>query len=86
VKITVIATGFKPETMRSLRRLESLNSQQNVQPPAQEYAPPMHTAAPRETPRENVIWQGITPASSGGNQQPVRHDDLDVPAFLRMKG
>ena len=88
VKITVIATGFRPETMRSLRRLENHAAQQNVQPSPQEYAAPMHTAVPqqREVPHESVVWQGITPNGSGSIQQPLRRDDLDVPAFLRMKG
>jgi cell division protein FtsZ len=78
VKITVIATGFKPETMRSMRR----NEQPLAQPVAQPQfisgngGPPVAPAAHRDT----VVWQGITP-----NSNSARHDDLEVPTFLRMK-
>jgi cell division protein FtsZ len=75
VKITVIATGFKPETMRSLRRIEQ---------PAPEpvtIGQPIHTATLAH--REPVVWQGITPGS--GTNGGARHDDLEVPTFLRMK-
>jgi cell division protein FtsZ len=75
VKITVIATGFKPETMRSLRRSE---------PQARAQAPAPAPAA--ATQRDPVVWQGITPAPSGaGVANSLRSDDLEVPTFLRMK-
>jgi cell division protein FtsZ len=76
VKITVIATGFKPETMRSLRR-DQHSAMQGAEPSAH---------APAATHREPVVWQGITPANNGvGSSAPMRSDDLEVPAFLRMK-
>jgi cell division protein FtsZ len=84
VKITIIATGFRPETMRSLRRLENNASQQNPQPPSPEYAAPIHVGPAAH--RETTVWQGITPTDSGSIPNPVRRDDLDVPTFLRMKG
>ena len=77
VKITVIATGFKPETMRSLRRMEQTAA-------AHEQAPSV--AAPAAGYREPVVWQGIMPpAGNSGISNPLRRDDLEVPAFLRMK-
>jgi cell division protein FtsZ len=81
VKITVIATGFKPETIRSLRRPEQ---------PAAESTPPMMSYTPQHpvaaSPAQREVWQGITP-TSGINSipNPVRRDDLEVPTFLRMK-
>jgi len=77
VKITVIATGFKPETMRSLRRMEQTAA-------AHEQAPSV--AAPAAGYREPVVWQGIMPpAGNSGIPNPLRRDDLEVPTFLRMK-
>jgi cell division protein FtsZ len=75
VKITVIATGFKPETMRSLRRMEQQSAAQ-ISP----------SAPPAGNHRETVVWQGITPAQNGSSSpHPLRSDDLEVPTFLRMK-
>ena len=77
VKITVIATGFKPETMRSLRRMEQTAA-------AHEQAPSV--AAPAAGYREPVVWQGIMPpAGNSGIPNPLHRDDLEVPTFLRMK-
>jgi cell division protein FtsZ len=70
VKITVIATGFRPETVRPRRRVEEQ---------------PAPVAMPSAAARDNTVWQGITPANGGSISNPVRRDDLEVPAFLRMR-
>ncbi|HWP85023.1 MAG TPA: cell division protein FtsZ, partial [Terriglobia bacterium] len=78
VKITVIATGFKPETMRAQRRADPPQAAEPAAP-----APSPHAPA---GPREPVVWQGITPIpSNAAIPHPLRSDDLEIPAFLRMK-
>jgi len=75
VKITVIATGFKPETVRSLRRMEQAHA-----------TPPPVPSASFANANEPVVWQGITPQDGSAIiSNPLRRDDLEVPTFLRMK-
>jgi hypothetical protein len=76
VKITVIATGFRPETMRSRRKADA----------AAAAAAPVAASQPAPAPQREVnVWQGVTPGNGSILQHPVRRDDLEVPTFLRMK-
>jgi hypothetical protein len=71
VKITVIATGFRAEHVRPRRRTEQQAAPVAMPPPGDH--------------KDATVWQGITPANGGSISNPLRRDDLEVPAFLRMR-
>jgi cell division protein FtsZ len=76
LKITVIATGFKPEAVGQRRKLVDLAAQH---------------AAPAARPAHGWAVVG-SEAHSGAHALPapatiaIDHDDLDVPAFMRRRG
>ncbi len=81
VKVTVIATGFKPETIRSLRNNEQTGTT-TINPPIVT-TPPVAAQQPYRS--EPTVWQGITPPADAPDNDTERKDDLEIPAFLRMR-
>jgi cell division protein FtsZ len=81
VKITVIATGFKPETIRSLRKSDQTGAT-TINPPIVNTLPVTAEQAYRSKP---TGWQGITPPADTPDNHTWEKNDLETPAFLRMR-